>query len=96
VKGCKGLGANLGDLGLLEDLSNILKDQRFVISGKIRIGKPLNSEACIIVGKVSHFFSRIEFDESCIPMFYSTEFSKKPLICVSVYNLLANAPLLSN
>jgi hypothetical protein len=67
IKACRG-SAYLGDLTLLEGLANLLGHKRFHVQGPLVVDKALNQEACKLVGLVSHFFSRIEFNDNCIPM----------------------------
>jgi hypothetical protein len=47
-------------LGLLLKLPKILGHQDFQVQGTLEVDMPLNREACIIIGQVPQFFSRID------------------------------------
>jgi hypothetical protein len=94
IKACRAL-AYLGDLTLLEGLANLLGHKRFHVQGPLVVYKALNQEACKLVGLVS-FFSRIEFNDNCIPMLHSIEFAKKPLICLNYHTSVIDGYISGN
>jgi hypothetical protein len=78
VTACKlGGVVNLGDLELLVYLPEAIGHEDISLKKPLEVGKQLDHDACVLLGEVSRFYTRMEFDGYCLTTLLSINFSKK-------------------